>query len=197
MRDDPRTTNEVRRPAPWRTTARVTAVCGLVAVTWLALPAPAQALGSVRTPESVRALDSAPAPAAVQARPSRALRADEVTKYYVVKSAQENGGEQETLFGIAQRTLGDGDRFEEILVLNSGRQRGRFGFRQSRPTDPGLPTDPAGGRGRGRRGVRCPARGERRRGEAPRAQRLPHAAPRPAGARDRSPGWATGSGRPG
>ncbi|WNF30686.1 hypothetical protein RI138_29825 [Streptomyces sp. C11-1] len=55
-------------------------------------------------------------------RPSLALRADEVTKYYMIKSAQENGGEQETLFGIAERTLGDGDRFEEILVLNSGRQ---------------------------------------------------------------------------
>ncbi|MFD8823116.1 hypothetical protein ACFV1C_12250 [Streptomyces sp. NPDC059605] len=108
--------------------ARVTAVCGLAAVTWLVPPAPAQALGSVRAPDSVRALDSAPAPAAVRMRPSRelrvlrALRADEVTKYYVVRSAQENGGEQETLFGIAERTLGDGDRFEEILVLNSGRQ---------------------------------------------------------------------------
>ncbi|SCF58653.1 hypothetical protein GA0115254_10562, partial [Streptomyces sp. Ncost-T10-10d] len=122
MRDAPRTTNEARQPAPWRTTARVTAVCGLAAVTWLALPAPAQALGSVRAPESVRALESAPVLAAVQMRPSQALRADEVTKYYVVKSAQENGGEQETLFGIAERTLGDGDRFEEILVLNSGRQ---------------------------------------------------------------------------
>ncbi|MGW2848689.1 hypothetical protein [Streptomyces sp. NPDC001274] len=116
MRDAPRTTNEARRPTPWRTTARVTAVCGLVAATWLALPAPAQALGSVR------ALDSAPPPAAVRMQSPRALRADEVTKYYVVKSAQENGGEQETLFGIAQRTLGDGDRFEEILVLNSARQ---------------------------------------------------------------------------
>ncbi|MFG3527266.1 hypothetical protein ACGF8B_10985 [Streptomyces sp. NPDC047917] len=122
MRDAPRTTNDARRSAPWRTTARVTAVCGLAAVTWLALPAPAQALGSVRAPDSVRALDSAPAPAALRMQPSRALRADEVTKYYVVKSAQENGGGQETLFGIAQRTLGDGDRFEEILVLNSGRQ---------------------------------------------------------------------------
>ncbi|MFF8713971.1 hypothetical protein ACF07T_21410 [Streptomyces sp. NPDC015184] len=122
MRDAPRTTNEARQSTPWRTTARVTAVCGLAAVTWLALPAPAQALGSVRAPDSVRALDSAPVPAAVRMQPSRALRADEVTKYYVVKSAQENGGEQETLFGIAERTLGDGDRFEEILVLNSGRQ---------------------------------------------------------------------------
>ncbi|MFF3391913.1 hypothetical protein ACFYW1_13410 [Streptomyces sp. NPDC002669] len=122
MRDAPRTTNDERRTTPWHTAAKVTAVCGLAAVTWLALPAPAHALGSVRAPDSVRALDSAPAPAAVRMGPSRALRADEVTKYYVVKSAQENGGEQETLFGIAERTLGDGDRFEEILVLNSGRQ---------------------------------------------------------------------------
>ncbi|MFF8618789.1 hypothetical protein [Streptomyces sp. NPDC015350] len=122
MRDAPRTTNDARRTTQWHTAARVTAVCGLAAFTWLAPPAPAQALGSVRAPDSVRVLDSAPAPVAVRMQPSRALRADEVTKYYVVKSVQGNGGEQETLFGIAERTLGDGDRFEEILVLNSGRQ---------------------------------------------------------------------------
>ncbi|MEV8455330.1 hypothetical protein AB0467_14875 [Streptomyces sp. NPDC052095] len=110
MRDAPRTTNEARRPAPWRTATRVTAVCALAAAAWLALLSPAWALGPER------------APATVLAQPARAFRAAEVTKYYVVRSTRENGGEQETLFGIAERTLGDGDRFEEILVLNSGRQ---------------------------------------------------------------------------
>lgn len=192
MRDAPRTTNEARRPAPWRTTARVTAVCGLVAVTWLALPASAQALGPVRAPDSVPVL------AAVQAQPSRALRADEVTKYYVVKSAQENGGEQETLFGIAQRTLGDGDRFEEILVLNSGRQLpDGSAFVSPDQLTPGfpliLPEDADGA------GVEFGVLPEENADAAkpPHGAPPPRPAPRPAGARDRSPGWATGSGRPG
>ncbi|MER5176953.1 hypothetical protein ABT009_00990 [Streptomyces sp. NPDC002896] len=106
MRDAPTTTTH-----PWQTglrrrrTAQLTAVCGLALVTWLALPAPAHAL----------------APASARERAGQVLLAEDLTKFYVVRSAQDNGGKQETLFDIAQRTLGDGNRFEEILVLNSGR----------------------------------------------------------------------------
>lgn len=142
--------------------------------------------------------DSVPVLAAVQAQPSRALRADEVTKYYVVKSAQENGGEQETLFGIAQRTLGDGDRFEEILVLNSGRQLpDGSAFVSPDQLTPGfpliLPEDADGA------GVEFGVLPEENADAAkpPHGAPPPRPAPRPAGARDRSPGWATGSGRPG
>ncbi|MFJ2770610.1 hypothetical protein [Streptomyces sp. NPDC087300] len=105
MRDAPRTTNEARRTAPWRGTARVTAVCGLAAVTWLAVPGPAHAVSA----------------APPQTRAARLFQAEELTKYYVLKSPKGNGGQQETLVSIAERTLGDGERFEEILVLNSGR----------------------------------------------------------------------------
>ncbi|MGW2180222.1 hypothetical protein ACWCXX_19340 [Streptomyces sp. NPDC001732] len=123
MRDAPRKTNDVRRTAPWHTTARLTTVCGLTAVAWLALLGPAQAYeGTTVRTASVREGLSVQVRGSVQARAPQALRADEeLTKYYVVKSAQDNGGRQETLFEIARRTLGDGDRFEEILVLNSGR----------------------------------------------------------------------------
>ncbi|MFG2939417.1 hypothetical protein [Streptomyces sp. NPDC048282] len=101
MRDAPAATNRVRRTDMQRRTAQAVAVCSLALVTWMALPAPAHA--------------------AVPQRPGQVLRADEVTKFYVVRSPKENGGRTDTLFDIAQRTLGDGNRFEEILVLNSGR----------------------------------------------------------------------------
>ncbi|MEV4426218.1 hypothetical protein AB0K23_12725 [Streptomyces sp. NPDC049602] len=115
MRDAPRKTNDARRTARRRTTARVTAVCGFVAVAALALPGPAHAR------DSVRAQASAAAFASVQNRLPQAVRAEELTKYYVIKAPQNRGGQQETLFEIARRTLGDGNRFEEVLVLNSGR----------------------------------------------------------------------------
>lgn len=115
MRDAPRTTNDAQRTAPRRTTARVAAVCGLAAVAALSLPGPAQAWDSVRAPASVLAFGSA------QNRLPQAARAEGLTKYYVIKSPQNNGGQAETLFDIARRTLGDGNRFEEVLVLNSGR----------------------------------------------------------------------------
>ncbi|MEU6196715.1 hypothetical protein ABZ887_23950, partial [Streptomyces sp. NPDC047061] len=101
MRDAPATTVRVRRTDVQRRTAQAMAVCSLALVTWMALPAPAHA--------------------AVPARPGHVLLAEDVTKFYVVRSPQENGGKPDTLFDIAQRTLGDGNRFEEILVLNSGR----------------------------------------------------------------------------
>ncbi|MFD8013583.1 hypothetical protein [Streptomyces sp. NPDC058955] len=122
MRDAPRRTHDARRTAP-RRTAWVTALCGLAAVTALALPAPAHARETARVPVSAPALGPVRAPGSAPALGSLpgAPRADELTKYYVIKSPQNNGGEQETLFEIARRTLGDGNRFEEILVLNSGR----------------------------------------------------------------------------
>ncbi|MFD4603100.1 hypothetical protein ACFWPQ_34375 [Streptomyces sp. NPDC058464] len=101
MRDAPATTVRVRRTDVQRRTAQAMAVCSLALVTWMALPAPAHA--------------------AVPTRPGHVLLAEDVTKFYVVRSPQENGGKPDTLFDIAQRTLGDGNRFEEILVLNSGR----------------------------------------------------------------------------
>ncbi|MER8236352.1 hypothetical protein [Streptomyces sp. NPDC094049] len=127
MRDAPRTRDTARRAAPRRTTARATAVCGLLAVTALALPAPAQARSAQRAPASVTGIGSVRASAPLTALGPvrgplpRAARAEALTKYYVVKSARDNGGERETLFEIARRTLGDGNRFEEILVLNGGR----------------------------------------------------------------------------
>ncbi|MEU9450814.1 hypothetical protein [Streptomyces sp. NPDC048277] len=101
MRDAPAATNRVRRTDMRRRTAQAMAVCSLALVTWMALPAPAHA--------------------AVPQRPGHVLLADDVTKFYIVRSPKENGGKTDTLFDIAQRTLGDGNRFEEILVLNSGR----------------------------------------------------------------------------
>ncbi|MFF4252701.1 hypothetical protein ACFY1L_15970 [Streptomyces sp. NPDC001663] len=106
MRDAPATgarttTARVRRTDVQRRTAQAMAVCGLALVTWMALPAPAHA--------------------AVPQRPGQVLLAEDVTKFYVVKEPKDNGGKPDTLFDIAQRTLGDGNRFEEILVLNSGR----------------------------------------------------------------------------
>ncbi|WP_406401480.1 hypothetical protein [Streptomyces uncialis] len=58
----------------------------------------------------------------ISARAPGALPAvDELSKFYVVKAPEDNGGRAETLVGIAARTLGDGDRVQEILVLNTGR----------------------------------------------------------------------------
>lgn len=47
--------------------------------------------------------------------------ADELSKFYVVRSPEDNGGRAESLVDIAARTLGDGARVQEILVLNTGR----------------------------------------------------------------------------
>ncbi|WP_405868585.1 hypothetical protein [Streptomyces sp. NBC_00005] len=107
MRDAPAagtraTTTRVRRTDVQRRTAQAMAVCSLALVTWLALPTPAHA-------------------AVPQQAGSQVLLAADVTKFYVVKDPKDNGGKPDTLFDIAQRTLGDGNRFEEILVLNSGR----------------------------------------------------------------------------
>ncbi|MEU6351971.1 hypothetical protein ABZ896_21940 [Streptomyces sp. NPDC047072] len=88
--------------------ARLMAVCALALAVWTALPAPAHAAAPA-------------APAAAGGRPAAAVLAAQLAKFYVVRTPQENGGTQETLFDIATRTLGDGNRFEEILVLNSGR----------------------------------------------------------------------------
>ncbi|MEW1552032.1 hypothetical protein [Streptomyces tsukubensis] len=86
----------------------------------LLLPAPAQAA----VPAAPLAAPG-PAPAAVPALPPGLAPANELAnelaKYYVVKSPEENGGRVDDLAGIAGRTLGDPDRFQEILVLNTGR----------------------------------------------------------------------------
>ncbi|MGW3690454.1 hypothetical protein [Streptomyces sp. NPDC005125] len=56
----------------------------------------------------------------VAAIPAAAIRADDKkVKYYVV--AKLPNGEPEFLFSIAERTLGDGNRFKEIFELNKGR----------------------------------------------------------------------------
>jgi hypothetical protein len=52
---------------------------------------------------------AAPAAPAASATPS--------TKFYIVKSPDENNGQQETLFTVAERTLGDG-------TLSAGRLSG-------------------------------------------------------------------------
>ncbi|MGW1024046.1 hypothetical protein ACWD4J_10040 [Streptomyces sp. NPDC002577] len=105
MRDAPTTTTHPRQTDRQRRTAQVMAACAIALITWMSMPAPAHALGAESAGE----------------RPGQVLLAEELTKFYVVKSPQDNGGKQDTLFDIAQRTLGDGNRFEEILVLNSGR----------------------------------------------------------------------------
>ncbi|MFJ5215176.1 hypothetical protein ACIP98_10705 [Streptomyces sp. NPDC088354] len=74
------------------------------------------------------ALTPARTASAVPARAATAIAVAAVTadaaddvRYYVVTSPEQNGGQQETLLAIAERTLGDGDRFSEILALNTGR----------------------------------------------------------------------------
>ncbi|MER5767853.1 hypothetical protein [Streptomyces sp. NPDC001985] len=42
-------------------------------------------------------------------------------KYYIV--SEQPGGEPEFVFAIAERTLGDGNRFQEIFELNKGRRQ--------------------------------------------------------------------------
>ncbi|MEU5976845.1 hypothetical protein [Streptomyces sp. NPDC047315] len=81
-------------------------VSGLVLCTVLLLPAPAYALAVGGPPARVDTLAAA----------------NDLTKFYVVKSPEENGGRVDGLADIAGRTLGDPDRFQEILVLNTGRQ---------------------------------------------------------------------------
>ncbi|MEV7289116.1 hypothetical protein AB0O01_31985 [Streptomyces sp. NPDC093252] len=64
------------------------------------------------------------AAAGAGAAPERAggvLRTAELTKFYVVRAPEENGGKVDGLQDIAGRVLGDPDRFQEILVLNTGR----------------------------------------------------------------------------
>ncbi|MFF3560470.1 hypothetical protein ACFYXS_10605 [Streptomyces sp. NPDC002574] len=76
----------------------------------LGIAVAATALAPARTASAVPA----------RAATAIALTADDV-KYYVVKSPEQNGGHPETLLAIAERTLGDGNRFSEILGLNTGR----------------------------------------------------------------------------
>lgn len=77
-----------------------------------------------------------------------ASAADDV-RYYVVTSPEQNGGQAETLLSVAERTLGDGDRFSEILALNTGRALpGGSGFTRPEHLVPGfalrLPEDATG-----------------------------------------------------
>lgn len=74
------------------------------------------ALGSALTVGQLtvaQPVQAAPAAPAASATPN--------TKFYIVKSPDENNGQQETLFTVAERTLGDGTRFTEIMSLNAGR----------------------------------------------------------------------------
>lgn len=194
MRDDPRTTNEVRRPAA---VAHDGTGDGGVRPggRHLAGAARTGAGPGVRTDPGIRTgsgLRTGSGRRAGAAFPGAAgRRGDEVLR------GQVRAGERRRA-GDAVRDRAAHPRRRRPVRGDPGPQQwaptaGRFGFRQSRPTDPGLPADPAGGRGRGRRGVRCPARGERRRGEAPRAQRLPHAASRGLP----GPGTVRRAGRPG
>ncbi|WP_045741566.1 hypothetical protein [Actinoplanes rectilineatus] len=96
---------------------------GLAAVAFapaLAPPAPAVAAPAVTAPAFAAPAVAAPAVAAPAfAAPAvvRQLRAD--PKWYQVQSAV--GGKPEFLYGIAERFLGDGDRYLEIFELNKGR----------------------------------------------------------------------------
>ncbi|MGP3925583.1 hypothetical protein [Streptomyces sp. 8N616] len=44
-------------------------------------------------------------------------------KVYVVKTKEENDGQKEYLYEIAEETLGDGERYTEIFDLNEGRRQ--------------------------------------------------------------------------
>ncbi|MFJ4685863.1 hypothetical protein [Streptomyces sp. NPDC088789] len=124
MRDDPRTTSG--RGCGRRHTAQVAALSGLALTAVLLLPAPARATAPAAPPDRPTAEVTAGAPGggrtAMTAVAAPVLvTADEVTKFYVVKSPRENGGEADALPGIAARLLGTPDRVQEILVLNTGR----------------------------------------------------------------------------
>ncbi|MEU9605585.1 hypothetical protein [Streptomyces sp. NPDC048057] len=95
-----------RRQRGRRRTAGPAVVSGLMLCTVLLLPGPAYASATGGLPARVDTL----------------ARANDLTKFYVVKSPEENGGRVDGLADIAGRTLGDPDRFQEILVLNTGRQ---------------------------------------------------------------------------
>ena len=47
--------------------------------------------------------------------------ADETLKIYIVKTAEQNGGKEEFLYDIAERTLQDGKRYQEIFKINQRR----------------------------------------------------------------------------
>lgn len=104
-------------------------------------------LSAVALPLALGVLPSAvtPAPAAAATRPAAAH--GKSVKYYVV--APSVNGQPEFLYEIAQRTLGDGDRFGEIFDLNRGRLQ-PDGGRLTEPTqiEPGwvllLPRDASG-----------------------------------------------------
>lgn len=70
-------------------------------------------VGQLTVAQLAQAAPAAPAAPAASATPN--------TKFYIVKSPDENNGQQETLFTVAERTLGDGTRFPEIMSLNAGR----------------------------------------------------------------------------
>ncbi|MFE0423273.1 hypothetical protein [Streptomyces sp. NPDC058953] len=86
----------------------VPVLSSLLLGTVLLLPAPAHAAPSGTLPDRRTVLTPA--------------KVTESTKFYVVEAVEENGGRPETLADIAARTLGSPDRFQEILVLNTGRQ---------------------------------------------------------------------------
>ncbi|MEV4708504.1 hypothetical protein [Actinoplanes sp. NPDC049316] len=88
--------------------------------------------------------------AAVVCAPSTAVAApDDIVKVTVVRSPEQNGGRADTLAQIAQRTLGDPARAEEIRRLNLGRpQSDGAALTGSGPLRPGwillLPGDATG-----------------------------------------------------
>ncbi|MER5768553.1 hypothetical protein [Streptomyces sp. NPDC001985] len=104
MRDDP-TRRVPARAARRGRTARCAASAGLVLLAVLAPAGPAHA----------RSADG------FAGGPGGVARTADPVKFYVVKGPGENGGKEDALFDIASRTLGDGNRFQEILVLNTGR----------------------------------------------------------------------------
>jgi hypothetical protein len=111
---------------------------GIVGLSLAALPLALGVVSQAMAP--ARALAAAPRPA-VSPTPGQ------LVKFYVV--APSFNGQPEFLFEIAQRTLGDGNRFEEIFDLTKGRLQAD-GRRLTDPTkiEPGwvliLPGDASG-----------------------------------------------------